>query len=187
MASFHDDPRDCENCGRRKMDPLVMLPAAAAPAAAHAPAMSADLALAVSKRDTRRVLELIEAGVDGNVVFENGDTLLMHYTRNGDRDPSMVRALLKRGVNNFDVANPKDGETPIMLTLGNGNRPGYYFMDIFKDLLYAGADVTAVDNRGQTLWNHISFCPGEVQTQAKGLMTRQKKKAAASKPALAKD
>ena len=51
----------------------------------------------------------------------------------------------------------------------------------------AGADVTAVDNRGQTLWNHISFCPGEVQTQAKGLMTRQKKKAAASKPAPAKD
>ena len=81
---------------------------------------------------------LLTAGAKVNAVDSNGDTALHRACDDGEREK--VELLLSAQGIDFNVQN-NAGKTPLMLA---------YNLDIFKDLLAAGAKVDAVNSKGNT-------------------------------------
>ena len=93
------------------------------------------LADAVIAKDTLKILELLENGIDINTRSESNNATVLFLAASYKDYDDMVDLLIKNGA---DVnAKSKDGRTPLMWAAGNSYKST-------QPLLDAGADVTAV-------------------------------------------
>jgi ankyrin repeat protein len=101
---------------------------------------ASELIRAALKGNTRRVIELLEAGANPNERDVDGRTALMEAAFGGHAGPS--RALLKAGAN--PDARDSDGCSSLMEAASKGR------LEIVKLLVAAGADVNARNRDGRT-------------------------------------
>lgn len=92
----------------------------------------------------RRVQKLLSAGVNPNMRDENGMTVLMQASANGQYD--VVKRLLKADVN--PNLQDKDGWTALMWAMRTEKE------DIAQLLMLSGADVRMQDRKG---WSAFAF------------------------------
>ena len=104
-----------------------------------------------SKSDV--VQAMLDAGLDPNYTFSDGNTLLHRATDHGNL--TIVRALLKKGAN-ANVLN-KDNDTPLSLIFANMHEGGYAANEgaIVQALLKAGARID-LGNLSQKLEGAVS-------------------------------
>jgi ankyrin repeat protein len=93
-------------------------------------------------RDPMLIYDLIDKGVDVNLIAYRRITFLMYVVKRSD-DAKLVKALIATGANVH--ARNLFGRTPLMISAKNKDAP-----EVIKVLLEAGSDANAVDDYGNT-------------------------------------
>ena len=124
------------------------------------------LADAVIAKDTLKILDLLENGIDINTRSESNDATILFLAASYKDYDDMVDLLIKNGA---DVnAKSKDGRTPLMWAAGNSYKSTQLLLD-------AGADVNAVaeqDNMNAVIQATFGILSKKISTDVIDLLLK---------------
>jgi uncharacterized protein len=111
------------------------------------PTAESPIYCAFEENQVEAVKILLESGVNANAKDPFGEPLLVSALEHAGTSLETIKALVLRGANIYSES--KDGQTPLSVALGSGNKPAVEYL--IQLLTKAGANVNAQDKSGNSI------------------------------------